>query len=275
MNEHLSFPANKSTLDDFEIGKPLGRGGYGKVYLAREKRSRYIVALKVLNKTDLLADDLEHQLRREIEIQSQLRHKNILRLYGYFYDKKNIYLILEYAPGGELYKRLNTQKRFPDKTAAKYIADIAHALKYCHSKNIVHRDIKPENLLVGASGEIKLADFGWSFHTPTSRRTTLCGTLDYLPPEIVAGEDHDKMVDVWCLGVLLFEFLVGYPPFQADGPPNTHRRILDLDLRFPTELEVAPGAQDLITKLLRKDPRHRMSLDEVPTHSWVISNLHN
>jgi aurora kinase len=261
------------SLRDFEIGKPLGRGKFGKVYLAREKRSKYIVALKVLRKSQLLKAGVEHQLRREIEIQSHLRHRNILRLYGYFYDEKNIYLILEYSPGGELYKKLISRGRFPEKVAAKYISDLAQALNFCHSKHVIHRDIKPENLLIGAQGEVKIADFGWSVHAPTSRRNTLCGTLDYLPPEMVEGREHDEMVDVWSLGVLLYEFLVGHPPFEAEGHNATYRRISRVDLRFPPG--VPSDAQDLISKLLRKDPRQRMPLENVPTHPWVLRSLRN
>lgn len=137
------------TLNDFEIGKPLGRGKFGRVYLAREKRTKYIVALKVLQKSQLTKAGVEHQLRREIEIQCHLRHKHVLRMYGYFYDDKRIYLILEYSPGGELYKQLCNRVRFSERMSARYIADLARALKYCHSKHVIHRDIKPENLLIG------------------------------------------------------------------------------------------------------------------------------
>jgi hypothetical protein len=132
------------TLNDFEIGKPLGRGKFGKVYLARERRTKYIVALKVLSKSQLLKSGVEHQLRREIEIQGHLRHKNILRMYGYFYDNKNIYLILEYSPGGELYKKLTSKGNFSERTSAKFISDLSQAFAYCHSKHVIHRDIKPE-----------------------------------------------------------------------------------------------------------------------------------
>jgi serine/threonine protein kinase len=258
-------------LNDFEIGKPLGRGKFGSVYLAREKRTKYIVAIKVLQKSQLLKAGVEHQLRREIEIQSHLRHRNILRMYGYFFDSKRIYLILEYSPGGELYKRLTMKGRFSEKVSARYISDLSLALDYCHSKHVIHRDIKPENLLVGAYGEIKIADFGWSVHAPTSRRNTLCGTLDYLPPEMVEGREHDEQVDVWSLGVLLYEFLVGNPPFEAEGHSATYRRISRVDLQFPKG--VPEDAQDLIRKLLQKDPRKRMSLKNVPRHPWVLRNL--
>lgn len=257
------------SLNDFEIGKPLGRGKFGSVYLAREKKSKYIVAIKVLQKSQLHKAGVEHQLRREIEIQSHLRNRNILRMYGYFYDAKRIYLILEYSPGGELYKKLTQKGRFSERTSAKYIRDLALALDYCHVKHVIHRDIKPENLLLGAHSEIKIADFGWSVHAPTSRRNTLCGTLDYLPPEMVEGRDHDEKVDIWSLGVLLFEFLYGCPPFEAEGHSATYRRISRVDLRFPQRPEVSEDAKDLIRRLLVKDPNQRMALRDIPKHPWV------
>ena len=258
-------------LTDFDIGKPLGKGKFGNVYLAREKKSRYIVALKVLFKSQLQKSQVEHQLRREIEIQSHLRHPNILRLYGYFYDSTRVYLILEYAPCGELYKELTKNKYFDEKRAAKYIAQLADALKYCHEKKVIHRDIKPENLLLGLKGDLKIADFGWSVHAPSSRRTTLCGTLDYLPPEMIEGHEHDEKVDLWSLGVLCYEFLVGKPPFEAEGHSETYRRISRVDLRFPSY--VSTLAKDLVTKLLQKRPKDRLSLPEVLQHPWIKEHV--
>eukprot|EP01138_Halocafeteria_seosinensis_P015579 gb/GECG01015898.1/.p1 GENE.gb/GECG01015898.1/~~gb/GECG01015898.1/.p1 ORF type:complete len:286 (+),score=28.68 gb/GECG01015898.1/:1-858(+) len=208
-------PKTRWNLNDFDIGRPLGRGKFGNVYLCREKMSKFIVALKVLHKKQLMEAKVEYQLRREIEIQSHLRHKNILRLYGYFWDEKRIYLILEYAPKGQLYDILQKRERFSERRAAMYINSLARALRYCHSKHVIHRDIKPENLLLGYKGEIKIADFGWSVHAPSSRRTTLCGTLDYLPPEMIQFHNYDYNVDIWSLGVLAYEFLVGSPPFEA------------------------------------------------------------
>lgn len=163
----------------------LSKGKFGNVYLAREKDTKFVVALKVLFKKQIHRDNVEHQVRREIEIQSHLRHPNILRLYGYFHDPTRIYLILEYAPEGTLYKELQAQpnKRFDEQRTAGYILSLADALIYLHERDVIHRDIKPENLLLGHKGVLKIADFGCSVHEPNSSRTTLCGTVDYLPPE--------------------------------------------------------------------------------------------
>lgn len=258
------------TLDDFDIGKPLGKGKFGNVYLGREKTSKFVVALKVLFKSQLKQNGVEHQLKREIEIQSHLRHPNILRLYGYFYDESRVYLVLEYAPGGELYKLLQQCKRFDEKTAANYMAKIGSALKYCHSKNIIHRDIKPENLLMGQNAELKIADFGWSVHAPSSRRTTLCGTLDYLAPEMLENKMYDEKVDLWCLGILCYEFLVGKPPFEAESMQTTYSLIRRVAVQFPSY--ISSGARDFISRLLKKEPAERMSVDNVLNHPWILQH---
>ncbi|XP_033125373.1 aurora kinase A-A-like [Anneissia japonica] len=262
------LPKSKWTLQDFDIGRPLGKGKFGNVYLAREKQSKFIVALKVLFKSQLLKSNVEHQLRREIEIQAHLRHPHILRLYGYFYDATRVYLILEFAPKGELYKELQKHGRFDERRSSNYIGQLAEALLYCHSKKVIHRDIKPENLLLGLKGDLKIADFGWSVHAPSSRRATLCGTLDYLPPEMIEGKMHDANVDLWSLGVLCYEFLVGKPPFEAEGNSETYRRITKVDYKFPDY--VSEGAKDLISKLLRHNPTSRLRLHEVLEHPWIM-----
>lgn len=267
---HPAAPA--WTLADFDVGRPLGRGKFGNVYLARERASGYIVALKVMFKAQLASAGVEHQVRREVEIQTRLRHPSILRCHGYFHDADRLYLILEYAPGGELYRDLQAAGRFSEARSARHVAALARALAHCHAKHVIHRDIKPENLLVGAGGDLKIADFGWSVHAPSSRRRTLCGTLDYLPPEMVAGAEHGAAVDVWCLGVLCYEFLVGAAPFEADGHSATYARILKVDLRFPDSVPLSDGAKDLVTRLLARDPGDRLSLEGVLAHPWIVEH---
>ncbi|KEZ40580.1 hypothetical protein SAPIO_CDS8493 [Scedosporium apiospermum] len=244
----IEQPAIKTFhLGMFEIGKPLGKGKFGRVYLAREREHGFIRALKVLHKNELHHARVEKQVRREIEILGNLRHPNILRLYGHFHDNRRIFLILEFAGKGELYKYLRREGRFSESKAAQYISQMASALRYLHHKHVIHRDIKPENILVGIHGEIKISDFGWSVHAPSNRRTTYCGTLDYLPPEMVnprrSDNSCDEKVDLWSLGVLTYEFLVGEAPFE-DSPVMTTRRIARADMKIPSF--VTAEAKDLI-----------------------------
>ncbi|KOB69887.1 Serine/threonine-protein kinase 6 [Operophtera brumata] len=257
-------------LTDFELGRPLGKGKFGNVYLAREKESHYVVALKVLFKSQIQDAEIEHQVRREVEIQCRLRHPNILRMYGYFHDEKRIYLILEYAKHGALYHLLKQCKRFDEKTAASYVRDLAKALLYCHSKKVIHRDIKPENLLIGHKMELKMADFGWSVHSPSSRRMTLCGTLDYLSPEMVEGKPHNYAVDIWSLGVLCYELLVGMPPFDAIDSHQTYKKIRYVIIKYPAF--ISEKAKDLMGKLLVVNPEQRMPLANVLQHPWIVEN---
>lgn len=261
------------SLSNFDIGRPLGRGKFGNVYLAREKESKFVVALKVLFKKQIHESNVEHQVRREIEIQSHLRHPHILRLYGYFHDDARIYLILEYAPKGTLFKELQSQplKRFNEPTSAIYIRSLASALQYLHERDVIHRDIKPENLLLGHKGDLKIADFGWSVHEPNSMRTTLCGTLDYLPPEMVQGKPHTKNVDLWSLGVLCYELIVGRAPFLATDYDETYKKIIKVDYKLPEF--VSRAAAHFISKLLVLNPQQRLPLDQVFLHPWVAAHI--
>lgn len=269
----------KFHLGMFEIGKPLGKGKFGRVYLAKEKSSGFVCALKVLHKSELQQGKVEKQVRREIEIQSNLAHPNVLRLYGHFHDTKRIFLILEFAGKGELYKHLRRENRFPEWKAAQYIAQMASALRYLHRKHIMHRDIKPENILVGIHGEIKISDFGWSVHAPNNRRNTMCGTLDYLPPEMLKPGNQENFysekVDLWSLGVLMYEFLVGEAPFE-DTPVMTQRRIARGEMTVPTF--VSAEAKDLIKRVSwRHSLSCRMSLLTVRTSFWssTLKNVYH
>nr|OQO21824.1 Serine/threonine-protein kinase ark1 [Rachicladosporium sp. CCFEE 5018] len=271
ITQSIPTPPKAFHLGMFEIGKPLGKGKFGRVYLARTRSTGFVCALKVLHKSELQQGKVEKQVRREIEIQSNLAHPNVLRLYGHFHDSKRIFLILEFAGRGELYKHLRKAGKFAEPLAAQYIAQMASALKYLHKKHVIHRDIKPENILVGLHGEIKISDFGWSVHAPNNRRKTMCGTLDYLPPEMIRpGREenwYDEKVDLWSLGVLAYEFLVGEAPFE-DTPVMTQRRIARGEMTIPTNLSAE--ARDLIKRLLVLDPEKRLALEEVERHPWIL-----
>ncbi|KAI9507245.1 kinase-like protein [Russula earlei] len=263
-------PTREWHLTDFDIGRPLGKGKFGRVYMVRTKvEPNYILALKCLYKSEIVQSRVEKQIRREIEIQQNLRHPNVLRLYGYFHDEKRIFLMLEFAGKGELYKQLTKYGSFSERRSAVYIDQMADALSYLHSKHVIHRDIKPENLLLAINGELKIGDFGWSVHAPSNRRTTLCGTLDYLPPEMVEGREHNEKVDYWALGVLTYEFIVGSPPFEEmSGYNATYKRIAKVDLRIPPK--VSAEARDLIVNLLQYDPEKRLPLSDVRRHPWIV-----
>ncbi|XP_038183321.1 aurora kinase B isoform X2 [Arvicola amphibius] len=153
------------------------------------------------------------------------------------------------------------------RSGPRIMEELSDALMYCHKKKVIHRDIKPENLLLGLQGELKIADFGWSVHAPSLRRKTMCGTLDYLPPEMIEGRMHNEMVDLWCIGVLCYELLVGNPPFETANHSETYRRIVKVDLKFPPS--VPEGAKDLISKLLKHNPSERLPLAQVAAHPWV------
>ena len=198
-------------LSDFLIGKRLGSGQFGRVYLAKLKSTQFICALKIINKKRLLKESEKciNQVRREIEIQSHLHHRNILSIYNFFWDKKNVYLVMEYAPGGELFTILHNEEngRFSEPRAAFYIKQICDALEYIQKHHIIHRDIKPENILL-SNEVIKLADFGWSIHQKSNKiRTTFCGTAEYMPPEVINDLPHIPSSDLWCIGILIFELV--------------------------------------------------------------------
>ncbi|CAG9864430.1 unnamed protein product [Phyllotreta striolata] len=260
------------SLASFDIGRRLGGGSFANVFLAREKKSKFIVALKVLLKKDIKQKNLELQVIREIDIQAHLIHPNILRLYEYFHDESRIYMILEFAPKGSVYSKLLEcpNKRFSEGVAGVYVAQIADALHYCHSKKVIHRDIKPGNLLLGQNEEIKLADFGWSVHGPSSRRSTQCGTLDYLSPEVVLGKTYNEKVDLWSLGVVCYEFLTGKTPFDCSNSHGICKKISKGQFSVPSF--VSNEAKDLIRKLIVLEPDSRLDSIGVLEHPWILKH---
>jgi tRNA A-37 threonylcarbamoyl transferase component Bud32 len=263
-------------LSDFLIGRKLGSGQFGHVYLAKLKSTQFICAIKVINKKRLLKESLKciNQVRREIEIQSHLHHPNILAIYNFFWDKKNVYLVIEYAMGGELFKILHNQEngRFSEPKAAFYIEQVCNAIEYIHKLHIIHRDIKPENILI-SNEVIKMADFGWSIHQKSNKiRTTFCGTAEYMPPEVINDEPHIPPSDLWCLGILIYELCAGEPPFTARTNCEIIQKIKNFKMKdYPDYF--SEECKDLIGKLIKRSPKERISIQEVKKHPWIINNV--
>jgi len=255
-----SEPHPSLTARDFEVGATLGHGKFGRVYLARHLATNYICALKIISKAQASTQEEEKLIRRELEIHQNLSHKNILKLLSWFHDETSIYLVLEFAPGGSLYSRLKKQpkSRFTEQQTAIYMVQIVSALRYMHSKKIMHRDIKPENILLGLYSEIKLADFGYSVHSESGHRSSVCGTLDYLSPEVAVmmlkpGMSvgwYTKAIDQWSLGILMYELLVGRPPFEMRNTKSTQRKIANFkgkEIKFPGH--ISQGAEELMREV--------------------------
>jgi aurora kinase len=261
-------PKSDWKLADFEILHKLGGGQYGAVFLASVKGSNFIVALKKLSIAQIVEHEIIVQLRREVEIAFNTRHKYVLRTFGYFYDETDIYLILEPCARGMLYSALNKVKKFDPPTAARYVAQLAEALLYLHQHHILHRDIKPENILLDHLNNIKLADFGWSVHDPKNRRKTSCGTPEYFPPELVDRQPYDTSADLWCLGVFCYELLVGKTPFFAEKQEVIFQNIQAMQYEIPET--VPPEARDMIRSLLQRQGASRLSLTRVVHHPFLL-----
>lgn len=212
-------------------------------------------------------------MKKELEIQWRLRHPHIIRLYGYFYDEKNIYVVLEFAQHGNLYQRLKREKYFNDDRSRHIIKQIVTALIYMQERNVIHRDIKPENILIMdlERMHVKLCDFGWSTHTIDERRMTFCGTVDYVAPELVHHTPYDEKIDIWAVGILTYELLTGQAPFTGQNEKDTYSNIAKLDLQANDVFRerVSPLAKDFISRILVTDPRLRMSLTDMLRHDWL------
>ena len=270
------------SLKDFQIGRQLGQGKFGKVYLARELRSgtQKLVAMKVLDKEKMQRYGVAHQLKKEVEIHYRMRAakginiKNVVRLYACFSDKKRVYLVLKYCPGGEVFKAMKAtaEKRFDEPRAARYIAQLMSALRKMHKRSVIHRDIKPENLLLDERGDIMLADFGWTVNhvNEANKRETICGTLDYLAPEMVGSEAYDEAVDIWSVGVLAYEFIAGVTPFYEKEQHETTARILEATFEFPEHF--THNARDFISQLIKRDGKSRLALKHALKHPWILEH---
>ncbi|GMH37500.1 hypothetical protein BSKO_05373 [Bryopsis sp. KO-2023] len=264
------LPLGTCKLKDFDVGKVLGTGSFGRVFIAKHKPSGLTCAVKALSKAQIFKNGQLQHLKEERNISATLNNEFLVKLLGSFQDPNCVYLVLEFVPGGEFFTHLRTAGRFSEATAKFYGAEVLTAFEHLHSLNIVYRDLKPENMLLDVEGHVKVTDFG--FAKIIKRRTfTLCGTPDYLAPEIILNRGHGLAVDWWAFGVLLYEMLAGYPPFYDDDPMTTYKRILAGRLEFPTHFSAT--ARDLIKKLLQGDLTRRLGnlaggVKDIKNHPW-------
>ncbi|MCI4394777.1 hypothetical protein PGIGA_G00172540 [Pangasianodon gigas] len=248
--------------DCFELLTVLGKGAYGKVFQVRKvqgSQTGKIFAMKVLKKAKIVcsAKDTAHT-RAEREILETVRHPFIVDLWYAFQTGGKLYLILECLSGGELFMQLEKEGIFMEDTACFYLAEITSALGHLHSNGIIYRDLKPENIMLNHEGHIKLTDFGLckeSIHDGSVTHT-FCGTIEYMAPEILNRSGHNRAVDWWSLGALMYDMMTGSPPFSAENRKKTIEKILKCKLNLPPYL--TPDARELIKKLLKKNPAQRL-----------------
>jgi serum/glucocorticoid-regulated kinase 2 len=253
----------KVRLDDFELLKVLGRGSFGKVMQVRKKSDGKVYAMKILKKRAIIARNQVEHTKAERKILQALQHPFLMTLRYAFQSKEKLYFVLDYYQGGELFFHLKNNRRFPEDVARLYVGEIALALGHLHSLSVIYRDLKPENILLDDNGHVCLTDFGLSKDVdPSDKAHTFCGTPEYLAPEIVTGAGHDKAVDWWSLGILLYELTVGIPPFYSQNVNEMYNKIQHGVLRFPPFL--SEGCKSLIVQLLNRDPKKRLgSKDDV------------
>ena len=260
----------EAVMQDFsKDNREIGKGGFGSVWKVLHKATQKIWCVKVIAKQGIIDQKLVGQMNREIEIMYLLNHPHCLRLKNHFEDDENFYLVMPLAAKGQLYRILRKARKFDERTTAQILRETISALQYLHSFDppIIHRDLKPENLLLNENGRIYLADFGWSnFKNDGDIRKTFCGTPEYIAPEMLKKEGHDHRIDIWSIGVLMFELLAGYSPFSAKSNQDLYQNIRKLKIHWPADMP--PLAKNLISKILKLDPKERLSLDEILKHKW-------
>eukprot|EP00042_Codosiga_hollandica_P050089 m.591437 g.591437 ORF g.591437 m.591437 type:complete len:1419 (+) comp58016_c0_seq1:169-4425(+) len=258
---------------DFKFEKQLSAGAYGAVYLAKHMRTSEYVAIKVLKKRDLRTKNMIDQVMNERDILQFAQNPFLVTLYCSFASKESLYMVMEFAPGGDLASLLKSVYCMEEKTARRYVAETILAIEYIHEYGIIHRDLKPDNLVIGRDGHIKLTDFGLSKIGLMNRTTMIelqtthstsdkqvLGTPDYIAPEVILGQGYGPPVDWWSLGIILYELIVGLPPFRADSVAQLFNKTVNEEVEFPPDETCAMSAEvkDLILRLLEKDPDNRL-----------------
>ncbi|CAD8053091.1 unnamed protein product [Paramecium primaurelia] len=260
----------KVKLGEYDIMNTLGTGSFGRVRLAKQKSSNKYVALKMLKKIEILRLKQVDHIISEFNILKQIKHPFLIEMSGYTQDERYLYFVLEYIQGGELFTYLRNAGTVQNEEAQFYSAQVVLMFEYLHTKNIVYRDLKPENLLVQSDGYLKLTDFGFA-KVVEDRTYTLCGTPEYLAPEILLNKGHSKPVDWWCLGIFIYEMLAGIDPFNDEDPMAIYQKILKGKVKFPRNFD--NEAKSLVKHLLEQDVTKRFGnlkngVDDIKSHKF-------
>ena len=269
---------NEAKLSDFNLLKELGAGSFGRVLLVQHKITQAKYAIKAIDKRNQANYEERRYFRREIEIMYRVHHPNVVKLFGHFEDNTYCYFIMEYIPGGNIYSLVpkNNIRQITTQQIASIMKDVISAVYFLHHMHpkIVHRDIKPENVLLDQGMVAKLTDFGWSnYMQGDMKRTTVCGTPVYLAPEIINNQGHDEHVDIWCIGVLLFELMAGYSPWQGNDVQTVKYNISRLKIQWPRDMD--RDAADLISRILKYNPEERISLSQMLLHPFFTKFFPN
>lgn len=275
MSTNNSKRTVKEFIAPYEIVKELGRGGFSIVYLAKERSTGKLVAIKVIDK----GDENEDALKKELSIQRQFESPYIVNIYSYFEDSEHFILIIEYINGGELFDSIIQKGVFDEHDAANVIQQTLVGLKILHDNHVIHRDLKPENLLLSideSTGEttVKISDFGLADLFSDSKLVQYCGTEGYAAPEIMLHTPYDTSVDIWSLGVILYVLLSGTLPFDAEDTFELTKQICrcQLDFTKPEWSNISKSAIDLIQQMLQFEPGQRITVENALKHDWITGN---
>lgn len=261
--------------DKYDLGKEIGRGGFSIVKKGKNKTTGEDVAVKCINKKTLKKEELQ-LLSREINIMKKLQHKNIVQLYDIYETANDLFLVLEFIPGGELFDQIVERGSYSEHDAAALVRQILEGIDYMHKHGVVHRDLKPENLLcsntsAATASSIKIADFGLSKDLETGNLQTSCGTPSYVAPEVLMGGQYDSEVDIWSIGVITYVLLCGFTPFYGDNQRQLFERILHAQFDFPSPEwdDITPAAKDFVKKMLVVNPAQRLTASQALAHQWI------